>query len=246
MLRNMPIQLQCSILAMACFIVLTTPCTAAEVVPQELSVDSNGRAVAVTRYAAAGTAARPAVLVLHGSSGIEVNPQAYASHARKLAHSGIDAYLVRYFTPGSNGTCRCWDTWAGTVANVATAILRRPEASGRIGLLGFSLGGAVAVASARDPRIAALVVFYGFIPNDQQSARTDRLPPLLVLHGDADDHVPLRSGQDLVSLARQLGDRAELVVYPGEGHGHSAWRDPAASDAINRTIGFFRAELIGP
>jgi carboxymethylenebutenolidase len=58
---------------------------------------------------------------------------------------------------------------------VTTAILRRPEASGRVGLLGFSLGGAVAATSARDPRIAALVVFYGFIPNSQR-ARIDRLP----------------------------------------------------------------------
>src|SRR5437667_208498 len=76
---------------------------------------------------------------------------------------------------------------------------------------------AVAAASARDPRIAALVVFYGFIPNGQH-ARIDRLPPLLLLHGDADDNVPLLFGQTLLSFARQLGGRAELVVYPGEGH----------------------------
>ena len=43
-----------------------------------------------------------------------------------------------------------------------TAILRRPEASGRIGLLGFSLGGAVAIASARDRRVGAAVIFYGW------------------------------------------------------------------------------------
>jgi len=72
---------------------------------------------------------------------------------------------------------------------------------GRVGLLGFSLGGAVAATSARDPRIAALVAFYGFIPNSQR-ARIDRLPPLLVLHGDADDNVPLLFGQNLLSLAQ--------------------------------------------
>jgi carboxymethylenebutenolidase len=103
----------------------------------------------------------------------------------------------------------------------------------------------VAATSARDPRIAALVVFYGFVPNGQRS-RIDRLPPLLALHGDADDDVPLLLGQNLVSLAHQLGGRAELVVYPGEGHRHSTWPEPAATDAVNRTIAFFRAELIGP
>jgi carboxymethylenebutenolidase len=231
--------------AVACVIIFAAPCAAAEVVPEELSVDSNGRAVSVTRYAEEGTALRPAVLVLHGSGGIEAAPQAYANHAFTLARNGIDAYLVRYFTPGPNSYLHSWNAWAETVASVTTAILRRPEASGQIGLLGFSLGGAVAVTSARDPRIAALVVFYGFIPDDEQRTRINRLPPLLVLHGDADDNVPLRSGRELVGWARQLGGRAELGVYPGEGHRHSTWQEPATTDAVNRTTAFFRAELIG-
>ncbi len=230
--------------AIACALVLAASCAAAEIIPQELSVDVSERAVAVTRYAAEGTASRPAVLVLHGAGGLDVGPQGYARPASALAENGIDAYLVRYFGSGDR-SCGCWDLWAETVATVTTAILRRPEASGRVGLLGFSLGGAVAVAVARDPRIAALVVFYGFIPNGQRS-RIDRLPPLLALHGDADDNVPLASGQGIVSLARQLGGRAELVIYPGAGHRYSTWGEIAANDAINRTISFFRAQLIGP
>jgi carboxymethylenebutenolidase len=175
MLRNsMTFALHRSISAIACAMVFTASCAAAEVIPQELAVDSNGGAVAVTRYAAEGTASRPAVLVLHGAGGIDVDPQAYARHGLTLAESGIDAYLVRYFGSGDR-SCGCWDVWAERVADVTTAILQRPEASGRVGLLGFSLGGAVAATSARDPRIAALVVFYGFIPNSQR-ARIDRLP----------------------------------------------------------------------
>lgn len=231
------------ICALALTIAPVASCAAAEV--QELSIDNNGRAIAVTRYAADGANPRPAVLVLHGSGGIEVNPEAYARHARALAENGIDAYLVRYLGLGSGAGCYCWDVWAQTVADVATTILGRPEASGRIGLLGFSLGGAVAVAGARDRRVGALVVFYGFIPNDAQRSRIERLPPLLVLHSAADENVRLSSGKELAELARQRGGRAELVVYPGEAHGHSTWREPAASDAINRTIALFRAELLG-
>lgn len=226
----------------ACTIAFIVSCAAAEV--QELSIENSTSATA-TRYAAESANPRPAVLVLHGSGGIEVNPEAYARHARALAENGIDAYLVRYFGPGSNSHCYCWDVWAQTVADVTTAILRRPETSGRIGLLGFSLGGAVAVSSTRDPRVGALVVFYGFIANDEQRARIDRLPPLLVLHGAADESVRLSSGMELVTLARERGGHADLVVYPGEAHGHSTWREPAATDAINRMIAFFRAELLG-
>jgi len=240
----MTVALYLSISAIACAVVLTASCVAAEVLPEGLAVDTSGGAIAVTRYAAEGTASRPAVLVLHRADALKIDPQDYALHALTLAENGIDAYLVRYFGSGDR-SCGCWDVWAERVADVTTAILQRPEASGRVGLLGFSLGGAVAVASARDPRIAALVVFYGFIPNSQR-ARIDRLPPLLVLHGDADDNVPLLFGQNLLSLAQQLGGRAELVVYPREGHRHSTWREPAATDAIDRTIAFFRAELISP
>jgi carboxymethylenebutenolidase len=233
-----------SIAAIAFAIVLAASCAAAETVPQELAVDGDGGAIAVTRYAAEGTAPRPAVLVLHGAGGLGADPQVYTRHAAALAEGGIDAYLVRYFGAGGSA-CRCWEVWAQTVATVTTAILRRPEASGLVGLVGFSLGGAVAVISARDPRVAALVVFYGFLPPSQR-ARIDRLPPLLVLHGDADHEVALSSGQDIVGLGRRLGGRAELVVYRGVGHRYATWREADVSDAITRTVAFFRAELGGP
>src|SRR4051812_1425180 len=145
------------IAGLVCAAMFVASCAAAEIPPEELSLDSNGQTTAVTRYAAA--AARPAVLLLHGSCGIDINPQPYAHHARVLAENGIDAYLVCYFGPRSNARCYCWNVWARAVAGVAAAIVRRPEASGRSGLLAFSLGGAVAISSAGDPRVTALVVF---------------------------------------------------------------------------------------
>src|SRR5437764_1504468 len=183
------------LLAVVLAVAFSMPCRA-ETLPQELSVESNGRAVALTRYAAPGEAPRSAVLILHGVSGFDANREAYVGLALELARNGIDAYLVSYYAPGASRSCYCFDVWAATIADVTSAILRRPEAR-RVGLLGFSLGGGVAVTSAHDPRVAALVVFYGFNPN---TARRARLPPLLVLHGDADDNVPLRDGQDLVEL----------------------------------------------
>jgi hypothetical protein len=126
-----------------------------------------------------------------------------------------------------------------------TAILRRPEASGRVGLLGFSLGGAAAVASARDRRVGAAVIFYEFVPDDDRPAQPDHLPPLLVLHGSADMNVALDSGREIARQAHRLGGQADLVIYPDEGHRLSTWKEPAARDALSRTISFFRTELIG-
>ena len=101
----------------------------------------------------------------------------------------------------------------------------------------------VAVASARDTGVVALVVFYGFMPPEPRPS-AEPLPPLLALHGDADDRVPLKEGRELVERARERGGRAELVVYPGEPHALSTWSKGHATDAIDRMIAFFRAELM--
>ncbi len=49
----------------------------------------------------------------------------------------------------------------------------------------------------------------------------DGLPPILIHHGDADTLVPLDQSQRFVKRAGQLGlgDRVELVVHSGGGHG---------------------------
>ena len=213
---------------------------AAEAPPEYLTIDGSDRKIVMTRYPAAGAAARPSVIVLHGSSGLDA---AYARHAMTLAENGIDAYLISYFGPRSGLACHCPHTWAQTVADAAVAIRRRPEASGRVGLLGFSLGGLVAVASAREAAATALVVFYGYMPPEPRPT-TEPLPPLLALHGDADASVPLKWGREVVERARERGGRAEFVVYPGEPHALSTWTKGHAADAIDRTIAFFRAELM--
>jgi dipeptidyl aminopeptidase/acylaminoacyl peptidase len=59
-----------------------------------------------------------------------------------------------------------------------------------------------------------------------------RLPlgvPLLCVHGDADDRVPVQQSRELVAAARAAGDEAELVEFPGTGHfevidpDHESW-----------------------
>jgi len=44
------------------------------------------------------------------------------------------------------------------------------------------------------------------------------LPPMLIIHGDADETVPLSMSQDFVTALKQAGVTADLHVYPGRGH----------------------------
>jgi carboxymethylenebutenolidase len=229
-------------------------------IPEQFSVDADEGPVTLTRYAADHTGKRPGVLLLHGSHGFELKPRAYERYASALSAKGIDAYLVGYLAPAdapvfdSRTSTRerreayeasRFDVWAKRVSAVATVVLARSDSSGRIGLLGFSLGGYVAAdAAARDERIAALGVLYGGMP-DAMVSQTKHLPPLIALHGEADRNVPFAKGEELVKLGKALGTEAELVAYPNRQHGFDfSDTDPMTADAVDRVIRFFQARLL--
>lgn len=217
---------------------------AAQVVREDLSIAGTNHAIAVTRFAAAGSAPRAAVLVLHGAGGLDVDAAPYERYASAIAMNGIDAYVVRYFRRGTAATCQCWDTWAQTISDVIAAVSRRPESTRRIGLLGFSLGSAVALAAARDTRVDALVTYGAFLPSDKR-AWPDRLPPIVILHGEADESVPLASARELADWARPRSAQVVFHTYPGEGHRQSSWQEPSAADAFNRALALLRDALNG-
>ncbi|WP_316173199.1 dienelactone hydrolase family protein [Bradyrhizobium sp. SZCCHNRI2049] len=228
--------------------------------PQELSADDAEGKIALSRYAADGEQKRPAVLVLHGARGVELKPLAYERYARALIATGIDVYLVRYYAD-TDATAfdqrtttresrdalypKRFDAWVRRVFSVATMVLARPESSGRIGLLGFSLGSFVAAdTAAHDNRITALAAMYGGMP-DAMVSQVRHMPPLIELHGDADHNVPLAKGKELVELAKSVGAPAEQIVYPGKQHGFDfSDNDPATADAIQRVVHFFHQRLL--
>ena len=45
------------------------------------------------------------------------------------------------------------------------------------------------------------------------------LPPTIIFHGQADTVVPFKTAQQYKDKARQLGNRCQLVGYPGQSHG---------------------------
>ncbi len=52
---------------------------------------------------------------------------------------------------------------------------------------------------------------------------TSKLPPTLIIHGDADKDVPLQQSESFVLAAQKVGaPQIELIVRPGKGHG---WGD---------------------
>jgi carboxymethylenebutenolidase len=226
--------------------------------PEQFSVDADEGPVALSRYAADQAGKRPGVLLLHGSRGFELKPRAYERYANALSEKGIDAYLLHYLTAADASVFESkttkerreayeaerYDGWAKRVSAVVTTILARPDSSGRIGLLGFSLGGYVAAhTAARDTRVTALAVLYGGMP-DARVSEVKHLPPLIDLHGEADRNVPFAKGEELVKLGKAIGAEAELVAYPGKPHGFDfSDTDPMTADAVGRVVRFFESRL---
>jgi uncharacterized protein len=173
------------------------------------------------------------LLFCHGNAG---NIGDRVPHAALLAAAGFDVLLFDYRGYGrSTGRPHEQGTYHDAHAALAALVGRPGVDRDRVFYLGESLGGAVALALAveRPPRGLILEstftsirqaarAHYPFIPrvlvpDAYPSLRQiSRLTvPLLVLHGDRDDVVPLAHGQALFEAATEP---KRIRVFPGLGH----------------------------
>lgn len=198
--------------------------------------------IAVDRFGPA-QGATSIVVLLHGSDGL-TNASRYKFAAQTIADAGHLVLLPRYFEATGDTRARYGDIRSKfSLWREAIETILRDRASGtedgRVGVVGFSLGGALALALAvRSPRIRAVVDFFGFEPVGLGEGR--KLPPTLILHGDADRVVPVANAAAIQRLIRSQGGTVESHIYPGEGHGLSLASLP---DAIARTRGFLQRHL---
>jgi carboxymethylenebutenolidase len=236
-------------LALALF---ATSGLAADIEGQKISLPTPERAVDMTYFRAPGDNPRPAALLLHGAGGFDGQIAAYDHYASELAQNGIDAYLVYYYSAADQQGMRQGEevfqnryvAWAKMVGDLADSLKKNKDSNGKIGLVGFSNGAILASgAGAIDRNISAAVIYYGGAPWSTLGS-VDHFPPLLILHGDADQIIPVREGKMLAQFAQQFGAKVDLVIYPGESHGFGSRLQTAdGADALARTIAFLRQEL---
>ncbi len=224
---------------------------AAEATGRTITVAATERPVKLIAFVAPGTEPRPAALLLHGGNGFRNGLPGYSRYAAGLAASGVDAYLVYYYSDkdlrdrdsGVDNFYERLPAWRKLVGDVATAVLQREHASGKIGIVGFSNGAILGTAaSGVDPRIGAFVGYYGAIPGPLARDIT-RMPPTLLLHGDNDQVIPFSAGQELEKFTRALNRDTEMVVYHGEGHGFATDENNVGRNGLTRTIAFLKSRL---
>ena len=126
---------------------------------------------------------------------------------------------------------------------------------GQVGVVGFCMGGTVALATAVERRIGAAVTFYGGgvtkgrfgLPALVELAPRLRVP-WLGLYGDLDSGIPVDEVEALRATAASSGAPTEVVRYADADHGfncdrRASYHAASATDAWQRMLDFFTAHL---
>ena len=224
--------------------------------PQTEYFSSGTRPVSIEVFLPTTKGRHPAALILHGTFGLLPQYRAdIVAFAEALAGKGTVAMLPHYFD--CTGTAAGLDAGAAIPQHLAewkaacgdALSFARGHASvdpGRLAVIGFSLGGHLALDLAMAPSLGTglkCVVDF-FAPTLAPKLLGDRslLPPVLIHHGTDDPIVPIQESLSLITDLRAAGKVEGLGYrfekYPGQGHGFTG-ADLAGSRAT--TVEFVSA-----
>jgi hypothetical protein len=168
-------------------------------------------------------------------------PHLYLSHGASGSAAGLAPQVAALRRRGIEATAVQLPKGRAERAMPAFLAAASPSAEAAIG--GHSFGGRVASLIATEHEYGALVLLsYPLHPPggaerwDERTAHWPRIScPVLVLSGDRDPFAKVALLRDAV---RRLPS-AELVVYPGVGHGIG----PVFDDAFDRVAAFLKATI---
>ncbi|OLS99495.1 hypothetical protein BJF90_08265 [Pseudonocardia sp. CNS-004] len=215
----------------------------------------------------AGNGPAPAVLVTSAIAGLNdyVSGVVDQLAAEGYVALGLDYYARTAGPPDLGSPDKIMAAVAAlsdpdVLDDVATSVAWLRASSrcdGRVGMVGFCIGGTYALLGASGvDDLACAVSFYGTLryPSPSESKPIDPLTtaakarcPLLGHYGDADHLIPAADVDELRAITR--GMAAEIYSYPGAGHAfHEDFRPQvhrpvAAADAWRRTLVFLRYHL---
>ena len=170
----------------------------------------------------------PAMVILHGFGGVSDAREGF--WARELAAFGVASLVVESFSARGAGSSIDDQSRVSTAQGVrdayaALGYLAQQEFVDprRIGVMGMSWGGTVALRAADRRRQGEGPGFGASIPLYPGCVAQYRNPqpgaPLLVLIGELDDYTGIRTCREYVERIRAAGGAAQVKVYPGAHHG---------------------------
>jgi dipeptidyl aminopeptidase/acylaminoacyl peptidase len=255
-----------------CTQVVTDVTTVSDPGRYEVSLPGSGVTLGGILFRPASTSKLlPAIIVLHGWARPGVPGAARVEGtARRLSEQGYVALaLSMRGWPPSSGWDDCGTRQPDDVAKAADWLATLPGVNaGSIGVLGFSLGGQVALLSGtRSDRIKAIVAYfpitdvqrwgdttnnagirYFYVPlvcgtgysNSPVHVAEQIHAPVLLIHGDRDAEVPTEQSFGMRDALQKANRQVELLIIAGGDHGFKGEQDEQAWSSATK---FFKTHL---
>jgi carboxymethylenebutenolidase len=206
------------------------------------------------------------VVVIHHAPGYD---DATKEIARRFAAEGFAALCPNLYSrqdpavPPREAATHVADAQVTTDVAAAVEYLRgRPDANGKVGVIGYCTGGRQAVLAACELELDAAVDVYGAFAT-RSTPPGDKLPraalthllsklscPLLGLFGAEDPAPPPDEVKELADALTEHGKEFEIEIYENAGHAFFSvdsqkYRTTAALAGWQRVLGWFGRYLGG-
>ncbi len=214
----------------------------------------------------------PGVVVIHDANGMSTDVR---NHAQWLATEGFLAAAPDLYRGGAAVRCMfrtMRDLIAGREDSVMTAteaartlLVKDEHCTGRVGVIGFCMGGGFALMLATRGEYDAASVNYGGLTDDLRT-QLPQACPIVASYGARDPTLRGVAGE-LEQLLTEHGVDHDVKEYPGVGHGfmnkhpkeerpwllvllgrlsRTRYDGAATDDARRRILAFFATHLSAP
>ncbi len=218
---------------------------------------------AFSAYVARPAAAKaPAIVVIQEIFGVNAVMRAICDDLAAQGYLAVCPDLFWRIEPGIDITDQSDAEWkrafelfnafdvdAGVRDIAATLEVVRgdPGCSGKVGAVGFCLGGLLAFLTATRTDVDASVGYYG-VGIERFTGEAEKLATPLLLHVAEEDQFVPKAAQELIINALKNHPQVEIHTYPGRDHAFArvggAHYDAAdAAIAQGRTLDFFKRHL---